>query len=176
MALVCLLGRHGSGKSTLGRDMVAHGYQHTSVGMLRRLAQASQFPADVPASLMMALRRERAGRQMSEATAVKLIEYAGKASKPILDGFPSSVDHIRLLPPDAVFCLVWTPAQLRLQRLQHRSDTTNRIWTPGLHSEREATLPLLLATLRSTRRCIFISNAASRDVAAAKMLEKLAAV
>jgi dephospho-CoA kinase len=174
MTLVCLLGRHGSGKSTIGADLIAHGFQHTSVGMLRRLAQASQFPSDVPAALMMAMRRERAGTAMSTPAAKKLIDYATKAPKGVLDGFPACVEHIALLPADTVFCVIWTPAQLRLQRLEHRSDTTKRLWTPGLHSEREVALPLLLSTLRRTRRCIFVSNASTRDAAVVEMLGKLA--
>jgi dephospho-CoA kinase len=175
MGLVCLLGRHGSGKSTVGNHLIAHGYQHTSVGMLRRLAQASQFPADVPAALMMAMRRERAGTAMSAPTAKKLVDYATKAPIGVLDGFPSCVEHVAMLPDDTVFCVVWTPAQLRLQRLEHRSDTTKRLWTPGLHSEREASLPVLLSSLRRTRRCIFVSNGATPAAAVAELLEKLAA-
>jgi dephospho-CoA kinase len=174
MSLVCLLGRHGSGKSTIGTGLIAHGYQHTSVGMLRRLAQASQFPSDVPAALMMAMRRERAGSAMSTPTAKKLVDYSCKVPKAVLDGFPSCVEHIALLPSDTVFCVVWTPALLRLQRLEHRSDTTKRLWTPGLHSEREASLPLLLSTLRRTRRCIFVANYSTPAVAVAQMLGKLA--
>jgi len=174
MGLVCLLGRHGSGKSTVGAGLITHGYQHTSVGMLRRLAQASQFPSDVPAALMMAMRRERAGTAMSAPTAKKLIDYATKAPQTVLDGFPSCVDHIALLPHDTVFCVLWTPSRLRLQRLEHRSETTKRLWTPGLHSEREATLPVLLSTLRRTRRCIFVSNDSTPAAAVTEMLEKLA--
>lgn len=175
MDLICLLGRHGSGKSTVGSELIAHGYQHTSVGMLRRLARAAQFPTDVPAALMMAMRRERAGTAMSAPTAQKLVDYATKASKAVLDGFPACVEHIALLPADTVFCVVWTPARLRLQRLEHRSETTKRVWTPGLHSEREASLPVLLSTLRRTRRCIFVSNDSTPDATAAVLLEKLAA-
>lgn len=175
MELVCLLGRHGSGKSTVGHHLISHGYQHTSVGMLRRLAQASQFPSDVPAALMMAMRRERAGTAMSAPTAKKLLDYATQSPKAVLDGFPSCAEHVSMLPDDTVFCVVWTPAQLRLQRLEHRSDTTKRLWTPGLHSEREASLPVLLSSLRRTRRCIFVSNGTTPAAAVAEILEKLAA-
>lgn len=173
MGLLCLLGRHGSGKSTIGADLVAHGFQHTSVGVLRRLAQASQFPIDVPAPLMMAMRRERAGSAMTANTAKKLIEYITKAPKAILDGFPSSVEHIALLPADTVFCVIWTPAVLRQQRLELRSETTKRLWTPGLHSEREVALPALIKTLRQSRRCIFVANDGTREAAVTRMMEKL---
>jgi dephospho-CoA kinase len=175
MGIVCLLGRHGSGKSTIGADLAVHGYQHTSVGMLRRLAKAAQFPSDVPAALMMAMRRERPGCAMSIPTARKLVEYASRSAFAVLDGFPSSVEHIELLPVDTVFCVIWTPAQLRLQRLEHRGEITKRIWTPGLHSEREAALPLLLSTLRQSRRTVFVANDSTREVAVTRMLRKLAA-
>lgn len=173
MTLVCLLGRHGSGKSTIGADMIAHGFQHTSVGMLRRLAQAGQFPLDVPAALMMAVRRERAGTPLSASTARKLVEYATRAPKAVLDGFPSCVDHIELLPAETLFCVIWTPAQLRLQRLERRSETTKRVWTPGLHSEREAALPGLISALRQSRRCVFVANDTTRETAVARMLMKV---
>lgn len=176
MGIVCLLGRHGCGKSTIGADLSAHGYQHTSVGTLRRLARAAQFPSDVPAALMMAMRRERPGSAMSASTARKLVEYASRSTHAVLDGFPSSVDHLELLPADTVFCVVWTPASLRLTRLEHRAAVTKRAWTPGLHSEREASLPLLLSTLRQSRRIFFVANDSTREVAVARMLEKLSAI
>jgi|UPI0005673C61 dephospho-CoA kinase len=173
MTLLCLLGRHGSGKSTIGADMIAHGFQHASVGMLRRLAQAGQFPSDVPAALMMAMRRERAGTALSTSTARKLVEYATKPPKAILDGFPSCVEHIDLLPADTIFCVIWTPAQLRQQRLERRSETTKRVWTPGLHSEREAALPGLISALRRSRRCVFVANDTTREAAIGRMLAKI---
>lgn len=175
MVMVCLLGRHGSGKSTIGADLVAHGYQHTSVGMLRRLAQAGQFPSDVPVALMMAMRRERAGTLMSASTARKLIDHASKAPNAILDGFPSSVEHLAMLPADTVFCVVWAPMQIRTERLLHRGEITKRAWTPGLQSARESALPNLLRTLRQSRRCIFVVNDSARAVAVEEFLRKMAA-
>jgi len=173
MTLVCLLGRHGTGKSTIGTGMIAHGFQHASVGMLRRLAQAGQFPSDVPVTLMMAMRRERAGTALSASTARKLIDYATRTPKAVLDGFPSCVEHIEFLPAHTIFCVIWTPAQLRLQRLERRSETTKRVWTPGLHSEREAALPGLISALRQSRRCVFVANDTTREVAVARILEKV---
>lgn len=76
MARICLLGRHGSGKTTIGGALVQMGFTHTSVGLLRRLAQHGHFPSDVPASLMLAMRRERAGALLSPRTA-SLIVYSG---------------------------------------------------------------------------------------------------
>ena len=173
MSLICLLGRHGSGKSTIGAELASRGFRHTSVGMLRRLAQAAQFPSDVPAALMMAMRRERAGTALSTATAKKLVDHAQRVPDAILDGFPSCEAHLDLLPPDAVFCLVWTPARIRLQRLERRSEVTKRVWTPGLHSEREATLPGLILAIRRTRRCTFIPNGSTPADAANRILVNL---
>lgn len=175
MALLCLLGRHGSGKTTIGADLIAHGFQHTSVGTLRRLAQASQFPVDVPAPLMMAMRREQGGGAMSSATARKLIAHVVEAPRPILDGFPSSTEHVAMLPVDTVFCVIWTPADLRRERLEQRSLTTKRLWTPGVHSERESALPALIRFLRQSRRCIFVANDSTREAAKYRILAKLGA-
>lgn len=173
MSLVCLIGRHGSGKSTIGAALGAYGFQHTSVGVLRRLAKASQFPCDVPASLMMAIRRERPGVPLTESTARKLVEHVSRTPNSVLDGFPSSIEHIELLPVDTIFCVVWTPALVRELRLRHRSETTKRQWTPGLHSERELVLPILLNTLRRSRRCIFVTNRFTCEVAIRSLMGKL---
>lgn len=175
MARVCLLGRHGSGKSTIGASLTLHGYQHTSVGMLRRLAQAGEFPSDVPASLMFAMRRERAGMPMSSNTARKLVDHAMRDHNAILDGFPSSVEHLSLLPEATIFCVVWAPKSLRLERLEQRAQTSKRLWTPGVHSAREASLPSLIWALRQSRKTIFVANCSGREDAVNRFLEKVAA-
>lgn len=176
MSLVCLIGRHGSGKSTIGTALSAYGFQHTSVGVLRRLARASHFPSDVPASLMMAIRRERPGVPLTESTARKLLEHVCRTPNSVLDGFPSSVEHIELLPADTIFCVVWTPVLVRELRLRHRSETTKRQWTPGLHSERELVMPTLLKTLRRSCRCIFVANRSTCDAGVRSLLGKLSQV
>jgi hypothetical protein len=173
MTLVCLIGRHGSGKSTIGARLAAEGFRHISVGLLRRLAQSKQYPSDVPAGLISAMGRERPGTLLSPLTAQRLVTHACSGSPTILDGFPASPAQIDLLPADTIFCVVWTPHVLRGTRLEGRAATTKRQWTPGRASEREASLPSLIAHVRKTHRCLFLKNVASIEVAAAELKAKI---
>lgn len=175
MTLVCLIGRHGSGKSTIGAFLAARGYRHISVGLLRRLAQAKQYPSDVPAGLISAMGRERPGALLSHLTAQRLVAHACSATPTILDGFPASPEQIALLPADTIFCVVWAPHALRNIRLENRAATTKRQWIPGRASEREAALPALIASVRKTHRCLFIKNVASIEVVAAELATKVRA-
>jgi hypothetical protein len=159
MPLLCLIGRHGSGKSTIGARLASVGYRHISVGLLRRLAQSKQYPSDVPVVLISAMRRERPGALLSLPTAQRLVEYACSSALTVLDGFPAAPEQIELLPPDTIFCVVWTPRSLRGERLEGRAATTKRQWTPGRPSEREASLPRLIRHVRRMRRCLFLRNA-----------------
>jgi cytidylate kinase len=158
MTLLCLLGRHGSGKSALGRAMAELGYQHISMGLLRRLAASSQFPNDIPVTLMCAMRRARAGQPLSAAITAKLLKHVATLPLCVLDGFPASPGQLGMLAPDVVFGLVWAPAQQRLDRLAKRSASSLRQWTPGLQSNRDAALAVLLARIRSSHRLVFINN------------------
>lgn len=173
MTLICLIGRHGSGKSTIGARLAAQGYRHISVGLLRRLAQSKQYPADVPAGLISAMGRERPGTLLSRLTAQRLVAHACSATPTILDGFPASPAQIDLLPADTIFCVVWTPNAMRSARLEGRAATTKRQWTPGRASEREAALPSLIAHVRKTHRCLFLKNVASVEVVGKELLEKI---
>lgn len=173
MPLLCLLGRHGSGKSTIGAALQAFGYQHLSVGALRRVAQSNQFPSDVPAGLVSAMRRERPGAPLTPLAARRLVEHANSVGQLVLDGFPSSPDHLALLPPDTVFCVVWTPALLREARLHARAASSKRLWTPGLASAREDALPDLIRQVRRTHRCLFIANAGNVDAATLLLVRKI---
>lgn len=173
MGLICLLGRHGSGKSAIGAELALRGYHHTSVGMLRRLARNGQFPIDVPAALITAMRRERPGSVLSEPTARKLVSHVVSHPFAVLDGFPSGVDHLALLPDDTIYCLVWTSSTLRALRLDQRSATSARIWTPGQASARESSLPSLITSIRQARRCLFIRNNSTVVAAADTLLNRL---
>jgi len=173
MTLVCLIGRHGSGKSTIGARLATLGYRHISVGLLRRLAQSKQYPSDVPAGLISAMGRERPGALLSLPTALRLVAHACAATPTVLDGFPASPAQIELLPLDTIFCVVWTPPALRGTRLESRAATTKRQWTPGRASEREAALPSLIAHVRKNHRCLFLKNVASIEATAAELLEKI---
>lgn len=176
MPLLCLLGRHGSGKSTIGALLAAAGHPHVSVGLLRRLAQARQFPSDIPPGLMLAMRRERAGAPLSPATAARLLQHVCAVPSAVLDGFPASPEHVAMLPPDAVFCVVWTPSALRDTRLEDRSAKSKRQWTPGLTSARESALPSVLRIARRSGRCIFLRNDQDASAAVEILAKKLAAI
>jgi hypothetical protein len=173
MTLVCLIGRHGSGKSTIGARLAVQGYRHISVGLLRRLAQSKQYPSDVPAGLISAMGRERPGTLLSQPTAQRLVAHACSVTPTILDGFPASPAQTELLPADTIFCFVWTPYALRGTRLEGRAATTKRQWTPGRASEREAALPALIAHVRKNHRCLFLKNVDGIEVVAEILLEKI---
>lgn len=145
--------------------MVVHGYSHLSVGLLRRLASAGQFPSDIPITLMMAMRRVRTGTPMSSDVAAKLIRHATSLPNCVIDGFPASLEHLDLLPADTVYGVVWTPCMIRESRLNARSDSTKRIWTPGRHSEREQTLAALIARARGKGKTLFLPNRAQGEPA-----------
>ena len=158
MSLVFLLGRHGAGKSRVGAAMSAHGFMHLSTGMLRRLARSGNLPADIPVSLMLAMRRLQPGNPMPIDVAEKFLRHARRYPDCVIDGFPATPEHLDLLPDDATLCLLWTPADKREHRLRVRSDTSQRIWTPGRYSEREARLADVIRQARSRWKVQFVSN------------------
>lgn len=158
MELVCLVGRHGSGKSTIGAMLESFGYKHVSVGLLRRLARHGKYPADVPMSLMLALRRMPAGGPMPPDVSAKLLEFAKTFDKCIIDGFPANLDHVHMLPLGTRVVLVWCPEDLRVQRLNDRAAATVRQWTAGRPSDRESSLAAVVAQCRRQFATIFIAN------------------
>ena len=158
MELVCLVGRHGSGKSTIGAMLERCGYKHLSVGLLRRLARQGQYPADVPISLMLALRRMPAGGPMPSDVSVKLLQFAGTFDKCVLDGFPANLDHVQMLPSGTCIVLVWCPVSLRIERLNDRAAATVRQWTAGRSSERENSLAGVIARCRRQFKTVFLAN------------------
>lgn len=159
MALVFLVGRHGSGKSTIGQALAkVEGYGHISVGLLRRLAAANEFPADIPVSLMFAMKKVRSGEPLTEVTAQRLIKYAESFEHCVIDGFPVTPDQLALVPKNSHICVVTASKDIRLSRLQLRAAKSLRQWTPGIHSEREKQLAALIWTARKSKPTIFIPN------------------
>lgn len=159
MTIVCLLGRHGVGKTSIGVKMHSTGVGHVSVGLLRRIAQDGHFPSDVPATLIMALRKSRPGQPMTKDVAEKLIKFALSFNHCVIDGFPSFVEHLDYLPSSTKFVYVWTPTSTRIERLEHRSNSSQRLWLAGGHSLREQELPRLLKILRKEKNLFFLKNA-----------------
>lgn len=158
MSLLCLVGRHGAGKSTIGGVLSSLGYHHISVGLLARLARSGQYPADVPVPLIAAMRRAKAGSTLPDAISLRLLDYAAGFDKCVLDGFPASLSHLRLLPSLTTIGLVWVPKHERQERLTLRGEQTKRLWTPGRQSERELALPALLWQSRRQFKTVFIPN------------------
>lgn len=158
MPIVCLIGRHGSGKSTVGKAMKAHGYHHISVGTLRRLAANNQYPSDVPYPLMAMLRRSPAGRPLLDETVAKLLAHAHEFRNCVIDGFPASCSHVDMLPKDSVLGYVWAPKLSLGDRLTLRATQTVRQWTPGRASAREEQLAGVASYARQSRRLILLAN------------------
>lgn len=138
--------------------MRAHGFRHISVGVLRRLAQNGTFPSDVPFSLMMMLKRVRAGQPLPDDVAAKVLGYAHETKHCVIDGFPACTRHIDMLPPDSRIVYVWAPRPQLDKRLAERAQTTVRAWTPGRHSERDAMLSEVALRARKTGRLIWVAN------------------
>lgn len=163
MPTICLIGRHGSGKSTIGKALQEHGYKHISVGTLKRLANNNQFPSDVPYSLMLMIKRAPAGQLLPDDTAAKLIAHARSFRNCVIDGFPASGRHLDMLPGDCVIGYVWAPKSVLPDRLTSRAETSVRKWTPGLKSEREVHLAEVAHRARNRRRVVFIGNNGDRS-------------
>ncbi|TBR75393.1 MAG: hypothetical protein EPN64_13205 [Burkholderiaceae bacterium] len=164
-----LVGPHGSGKSTLGRMLQSRGWKHLSVGDLGRLARRRKFPAEIPIRLMLSIAQEKPGGLIGGQTVSLLLAQvcAWRQEAPVVvDGFPSAPNHIDQLPPGAGIVQVSCPQDLRAQRLVARSEVTNRKWTPGLQSERDSNLDLVLARMLDLLSCISIGNSGSMDALA----------
>lgn len=158
MSLVCLIGRHGGGKSTLGSMLRRHGFQHYSVGTMRRLARRGELPNDVPVSLMLALRRAPIDESLPEPVVKQILALASRFPHCVLDGFPASPAHIALLPSDAVVLYIYSDKRTRLQRLASRAEQTQRNWHFDRTSSREAALAAVTGKLRADGRLTFIRN------------------
>jgi len=159
---VLLIGPHGSGKSTIGRNLVDQGYVHLSVGTLARLAKRLHRPSNIPNRLFMMLARHVPGTPVDSATASMLVEHALSLPKVVIDGFPAVASHIDELPDLANWDIVYvlTPKQIREARLKQRSLDTPRKWQAGGRSERDAALPSLCRAIRERTEMRTISNRA----------------
>lgn len=155
--MVFLIGRHGSGKSTIGDALAFQGYMHLSLGLLRRIARSGAYPSDIPAVLVTAIGRAPVG-PLPMSAAVRLIKFAQTLDKVVIDGFPSTPEHLSIIPETAIYGYVWTGAVERDRRLNHRAEVTPRQWVPGRASARELALPILTAEIRARKRLIFLPN------------------
>jgi adenylate kinase family enzyme len=142
MQLIVILGRHGTGKSTLGQKLTEMGYRHFSVGSLRRVAQRKSVPADIPFKLINLLRKDT-GNHLSDRTCFEIIEFCKQFDRVVIDGLPETPTQVSLLPSTTRVIWMISPKSKRIERLQQRSLESARIWTPDRVSRREAILPLM---------------------------------
>lgn len=156
--LICLIGRHGAGKSSIGLFLAKQGYVHLSLGLLRRLATAGKYPSDIPVSLMLSIRRMRPAMPLPTDVIRKLLAHASGCERCVIDGFPTSIEHLSILPKSTKIVYVWTPTLSRMERLRKRADNSQRQWTTGLSSHRDHSLPYLLREMRKRGSFRFISN------------------
>lgn len=163
MSLVCLIGRHGCGKSTFGSMLRPYGFHHYSIGTLRRLARRGEFPSDVPVSLMFALKRVPIGETLPDPVVRQIFALACRAPHCVLDGFPATVAHIDLLPSDALVLYIYTDARNRQLRLAERAQQTQRQWHAERTSSRETALAAVAGRLRMDGRLMFVRNAGGID-------------
>lgn len=152
--LICLLGLHGSGKTSAGRFLQNnhHVSHHISIGDLARLARSGSSPSDVPVRLIVALAKHKAGNVFDCKTAELLAEFLSKLVKLngciSVDGFPSSAEHIPLLCQGAEIWKFEVDEKERFDRLLKRSELTKRKWVAGVPSERDKQIDITLEKCR----------------------------
>ena len=162
--LLCLVGRHGSGKSSIGRRLAEkHGWQHISPGSLGRLARARKILPGVPMPLIMSMGQIRPGEPLRNACARRLLEYASTFDVCVLDGFPAVCAHVSFMPAGAVIFVVVSPKKVRTELLLKRAGMTLRKWTEGRPSLRDEALSGMLSRLRESHRVFVVRNADSDD-------------
>jgi adenylate kinase family enzyme len=156
--MIFLIGRHGSGKSTIGSALAARGYLHLSIGLLRRLARSGSYPTDIPAVLLAAIGRSKPGAPLPLEVANRLLVFANSSPLVVIDGFPASIDHISILPSDSLIGLVSTRKRARISRLMHRAAISQRQWIEGRESSREEALPTVIRSARKLHNVKLIRN------------------
>lgn len=134
------------------------GFQHISLGLLKRFARNGLYPNDVPLPLMLELKRQNSNSILPLPLARKLVQWIQSFPKCVIDGFPASSEHLLLLPEHTVIVYVYTPRTERERRLKIRSENSRRLWTPGGQSLREAALPELVVACRRSFVTIFLKN------------------
>jgi adenylate kinase family enzyme len=136
-----LIGKHGTGKTTIGQFLaVKHGWTHISVGDLCRQARRNRGLSTMPLRLMAELAKTSPGEPLSRDVARQLCQAIGKINQTgmvVCDGFPSSPEHLDLLPPNSDVVWIQCQEDERARRLAMRAEETERRWTPGRQTLRD---------------------------------------
>ncbi|WP_234265159.1 AAA family ATPase [Hydrogenophaga sp. NFH-34] len=145
---IFLVGFHGSGKTTIGRQLQReHGYIHVSLGDLGRLARSMKFPSEHSLRFLVALAGQAAGQRLEPNVVqalrkeIERLRHVGPVS---VDGFPAEAEHIALLPMGGAIVHITVPDSERETRLLHRASVTKRLWTPGQRSLRDEAIPSII--------------------------------
>jgi adenylate kinase family enzyme len=160
---ICLLGPHGAGKSSVGRALMAHGYEHINIGAVARLARRNLNPSNIPGRLRIVLARHVPGSPLDALAVSELLDHIRSRPRIVVDGFPASVEHLAVIGAldELSFVYAYTPRRVREARLIERAQTTARGWQPGGRSERDIALPALCWALRERGHLRFFNNTAS---------------
>ena len=156
--LVCIIGRHGTGKTTIGKALERLGMRHISVGEIKRASRRNVFPDGIPHKLLGMLSVQPSNTLISMASAWELVRFLLTVPRCSVDGFPPAAEYIELLPPDTFIIYCITPKLLRERRLSQRSEETGRKWNPGGISARDAELARLTRAVRGRFRFMPVRN------------------
>lgn len=141
MRVMFLIGLHGTGKTTIGKQLAAsHGWFHISVGDLGRMARRYHHHDALPVRLMAEFAKSRPGVPISAMASELLSQAIGRISEKlpvVCDGFPSSPEHLDLLPPNSEIVWIQCDEDERARRLEMRAEETARRWTPGRQTLRD---------------------------------------
>lgn len=146
-----LIGKHGVGKSTVGREFEKQGWRHMSMGEIGRIVRRGQVPRGYSASFLARMAAHRpnspiSGELLQETVAqIRAFQADGHL---VVDGFPATPAHIHSLPKFSSaeghpLYLVYLSCDEdeRRRRLYHRAETTRRKWDfDAVGSERDSAL------------------------------------
>lgn len=146
-----LIGKHGVGKSTVGREFEKQGWRHMSMGEIGRIVRRGQVPRGYLTSFLARMAAHRpnnpiAGDLLQETVAqIRAFQAEGPL---VVDGFPATPAHIHALPEFSSaeghpLYLVYLSCDEdeRRRRLYHRAETTRRKWDfDTVGSERDSML------------------------------------
>lgn len=153
MRRIALIGLHGSGKGAVGRILQGRGYSHWSIGDIRRRLISRDPVDELPALLVAAVRRTKAGEPLAASALRAILSAAQTQRLCVIDGIPDGVEHVACFGADWRFLHLQCPEPLRQERLKKRSIESHRLWLDGVDSPRDRRLDETLAALPASTCC-----------------------